>query len=329
MKDKKAFQEAIFTISSEEFTTLALELFRFQSANNPVYAIFIKELGIDPLRIQTIDQIPFLPVEFFKTHRIVTFPTYSDPVIFRSSGTTGMQFSEHVLFDLPHYLKVSETIFESFYGALENYVVLALLPAYLDRPDSSLVAMADHFIKKAQPGSGFFNKDLKGVVKAIENSQKEGKKVFLLGVTFALLDLAEKFELNLSGHIVMETGGMKGRRKEMIREELHEILTSAFHADAIHSEYGMTELLSQGYSKGNGIFETPRWMKVLLRDANDPLTCSANITSGGVNIIDLANVDSCAFIATQDLGKMYPNGTFEILGRFDYTDMRGCNLLYV
>ena len=308
---------------------MALELFRFQSTRNPVYAHFMRELRIDPLGVHSLEQIPFLPVEFFKTHKIVTDPAYAESIIFRSSGTTGMQFSEHILFDLPHYLKVSETIFQSFYGSLEDYIVLALLPAYLDRPDSSLVAMSDHFVQMAQPGSGFYNKDLEGVAKAIDRAKKEGKKVFLLGVTFALLDLAEKFELDLSGHIVMETGGMKGRRKEMIREELHEILTTAFHVETIHSEYGMTELLSQGYSKGNGIFDTPPWMRVLLRDPNDPLTLSTNIMSGGVNVIDLANVDSCAFIATQDLGKRHSNGSFEILGRFDHVDVRGCNLLYV
>lgn len=329
MDTKESFREAIFSTREHNFEQRAIELFQYQAVHNLFYGQFLEKLGVSVDSIDSISKIPFLPVEFFKNHTIITEPISSEPIIFRSSGTTGMQFSKHYVYDLPFYHTSSLLTFEQFYGPIEDYIVLALLPAYLDRPDSSLVSMADFFIQNAKPGSGFFNKDLNNVAHAIKLAKSNGQKVFLLGVTFALLDLAEQFPMDLDGHVIMETGGMKGRRKEMIREELHSILTKAFNVQSIHSEYGMTELLSQGYSKGEGIFKTAPWMKIILRDTNDPLTCNENIKSGGVNIIDLANVDSCAFIATQDLGKMYPDGTFEILGRFDHADVRGCNLMYV
>jgi hypothetical protein len=273
--------------------------------------------------------MPYLPVGFFRDHSVVTGPMPSDPTIFTSSSTTGSLPSRHFVTDPELYRNSFLNGFNQFYGDPSQYAFLALLPGYLERPGSSIIYMMEHFIKMTEKnGSGFYLDDMEGLKERILKIREEGKhRILLFGVSFALLEMAENYPVNLNGHIIMETGGMKGRRKELVRQELHEILCDAFHVDSIHSEYGMTELLSQAYSKGSGIFRTPPWMKVLIRDINDPLTILPPGETGGINIVDLANLHSCAFIATQDLGKIYEDGSFEVLGRFDNSDIRGCNLM--
>lgn len=313
--------------NSPDFEKLALEIFQFQAKNNAVYKQFIELLNIQPSTIKKLTNIPFLPIEFFKSHKIVA-TTNKIQQTFLSSGTTGMQQSKHFVTDISLYEESYLNGFNNFYGNIENYTVLALLPAYLEREGSSLIYMVDDFIKKSKkPKSGFYLDNLEELAKNLKELDKKGEKTLLIGVSFALLDLVETYKFQLKNTIIMETGGMKGRRKELIREELHEILKEGFGVKEIHSEYGMTELLSQAYSKGNGIFECPPWMKILTRDTEDALTILPEGKSGGINVIDLANINSCSFIATQDLGKTYANGTFEVLGRFDNSDIRGCNLL--
>ncbi|SFS39488.1 LuxE/PaaK family acyltransferase [Lutibacter maritimus] len=313
--------------NSPDFEKLALEIFQFQAKNNAVYKQFIELLNIQPSTIKKLTNIPFLPIEFFKSHKIVA-TTNKIQQTFLSSGTTGMQQSKHFVTDISLYEESYLNGFKIFYGNIENYTVLALLPAYLEREGSSLIYMVDDFIKKSKkPKSGFYLNNLEELAKNLKELDKKGEKTLLIGVSFALLDLVETYKFQLKNTIIMETGGMKGRRKELIREELHQILKEGFGVKEIHSEYGMTELLSQAYSKGNGIFECPPWMKILTRDTEDALTILSTGKSGGINIIDLANKNSCSFIATQDLGKTYANGTFEVLGRFDNSDIRGCNLL--
>ncbi len=317
----------IFSVNSKnQFESLALEIFRFQAKNCQVYSDFIKHLHIDINTVKTIDKIPFLPVQFFKSHKIVSNKKLIEQT-FLSSGTDGIQ-SQHQVTDISLYEKSYRNGFQHFYGNIEDYIVLALLPSYLEREGSSLIYMVDDLIKKSNNiESGFFLKNTQKLTKIIENHSKNSKKLLILGVSYALLDLVELQKFDLKNAIVMETGGMKGRRKEMIREELHATLSEGFGVEKIHSEYGMTELLSQGYSKGNGIFKTPSWMKILIRDTEDALTILPIGKTGGLNVIDLANFNSCSFIATQDLGKVHCDGTFEILGRFDNSDIRGCNLL--
>ena len=313
--------------SSRDFEQVALDTFKFQAKHNTPYNTFIKHLGIDASSVNRIEEIPFLPIEFFKSHQIVS---NSNPVekIFLSSGTTGQTQSKHYVTDLKVYEESFEKGFDFFYGNIEDYTVLALLPAYLEREGSSLVYMADALIKASKkPKSGFYLHNLETLAKHLQELDNQGEKVLLIGVSFALLDLIEQYNFNLKNTIIMETGGMKGRRKELIRTELHAILKEGFGVNAIHSEYGMTELLSQAYSKGNGIFACPPWMKILIRDTEDPLTILNANKSGGINVIDLANINSCSFIATQDLGKVYLDGTFEVIGRFDNSDIRGCNLM--
>ncbi|AOW21034.1 LuxE/PaaK family acyltransferase [Urechidicola croceus] len=319
--------ETIFSIKSEEeFTQKALEVFRFQAENCLVYKEFIKHLNINVNLVNTVLEIPFLPIQFFKSHKIVSNKNTVNQ-IFLSSGTGGTQ-SQHFVTDLSIYEESYRRGFEYFYGDIKDYVVLALLPSYLERDGSSLIYMVDDLIKKSRNSeSGFFLENTQEMTKIIENSSKNDEKLLILGVSYALLDLVERQKFDLKNAIIMETGGMKGRRKEMIREELHEILCDGFGVDMIHSEYGMTELLSQGYSKGNGVFETPPWMKILIRDTEDALTLLPQGKVGGVNVIDLANINSCSFIATQDLGKKTSENSFEVLGRFDNSDIRGCNLL--
>lgn len=315
------------TLNSTDFEKLAIEVFRFQSQHNAVYKQFIGLLKINPLTVQTIADIPFLPIEFFKSHRILS-STNEIQETFLSSGTTGQTQSKHFVTDIAIYEESFTKGFEHFYGTIEEYTVLALLPSYLERNGSSLIYMANNFIEKSNnPKSGFYLHNLDELRENLQKLDENNQKVLLIGVSFALLDLVETYKFNLKNTIVMETGGMKGRRKELIREELHQILKEGFGVSEIHSEYGMTELLSQGYSKGNGIFECPPWMKILTRDPEDALTILPEGKSGGINVIDLANINSCSFIATQDLGKTYANGTFEVLGRFDNSDIRGCNLL--
>ena len=313
--------------TATEFNEMALKIFKFQASHNTVYKNFINLLNINVNSIQKIEQIPFLPIQFFKTHQVVS-SSKKEQQVFLSSGTTGNNQSKHFVTDLAVYEKSFRKGFEYFYGKIETYTVLALLPSYLERQGSSLIYMVNDFIQKSNnPKSGFFLNNLDELSENLRELDQNNDKVLLIGVSFALLDLIEKYQFNLKNTVVMETGGMKGKRKELIREELHYILQKGFGVEKIHSEYGMTELLSQAYSKGNGIFECPPWMKVLTRDTEDPLTILPKGKSGGLNIIDLANINSCSFIATQDLGKVYPNNTFEVLGRFDHSDIRGCNLL--
>lgn len=321
-------QEKIFNIKSEkEFNTLALEVFNFQFENNKVYRSFCDLLYIHPSDVKKAEDIPFLPIGFFKTHNVVS--CVQKPVIsFSSSGTTGSVTSKHHVTDLSIYEESYLSGFKQFYDAIEDYVVLALLPSYLEREGSSLIYMVDDLIKKSKhPESGFYLNNLEEINEKLIALDQSGQKVLLIGVSFALLDLIEQYQFQLKNTIVMETGGMKGRRKEIIRPELHQLLKDGFGVSEIHSEYGMTELLSQAYSKGNGIFECPPWMKVFTRDTEDPLSIQKVNRTGGINVIDLANINSCSFIATQDLGKTHNDDSFEILGRFDHSDIRGCNLM--
>lgn len=321
--------DRIFSIrNDEQFQELALEIFQFQAAENPVYKAYLDHLGISPASIETLDKIPFLPVEFFKKHRVVTGDRDHE-VIFESSGTTGESVSKHYVCDPELYRQSFTSTFKQFYGDPSGYCILALLPSYLERQNSSLVFMANNLINlSGHPGSGFYLDDINGLIHQLEILEKEHQPTLLLGVSFALLDLVENPLPDLMNTIVMETGGMKGRREELTRRELHERLSLGLKLGFIHSEYGMTELLSQAYSKKDGVFHTPPWMKVQIRDPYDPFSLMSRDSSGGINIIDLANLYSCSFIATQDIGKIIPEGGFEVLGRFDNSDIRGCNLMW-
>jgi len=321
-------KQQVFSIKTEqEFEQAALQTFRRQAANCAIYREFITGLNIDPKTVQSVEQIPFLPIEFFKSHAVVSCKAPPE-ITFTSSGTTGIVTSSHFVTEVNWYTESFRKAFDLFYGDIEKYTILALLPAYLERPGSSLIYMADDLIKRSKdPDSGFFLYDHDKLYRQLRKQQEVQKPTILIGVTFALLDFIENYTLNFPELTVMETGGMKGRRKEMIREELHSQLYSGFGVKTIHSEYGMTELLSQAYSKGNGIFNCPPWMKIVIRDTNDPFTIVNSGRAGGVSVIDLANFNSCSFIATQDLGKVYADNSFEVLGRFDNSDIRGCNLL--
>lgn len=321
-------KQRIFSIQNDkQFEAATLEIFRFQAENCVVYKEFISGLHIDPSTIKTVDQIPFLPIEFFKSHRVLSTHDESQ-VIFTSSGTTGIITSRHFVTDVSWYTESFRRAFALFYGDIERYTVLALLPSYLERDGSSLIYMADDLIRQSKsPDSGFFLYNNDELFALLKKQQNAGKPTLLIGVTFALLDFVENCQINFPELIVMETGGMKGRRKEMIREELHRILCAGFGVSTIHSEYGMTELLSQAYSKGEGVFNCPPWMKIITRDTNDPMTILENGRAGGINVVDLANINSCSFIATKDLGRIFGDGSFEVLGRFDNSDIRGCNLL--
>ncbi|MBD1421818.1 LuxE/PaaK family acyltransferase [Sphingobacterium chuzhouense] len=321
-------QERIFSIDSEEkFNEVCLEVYHYQKVNCPVYGKYVDLLGKAKTDINHYTQIPFLPIDFFKTQQILA-EGHQAEITFTSSGTTGMVTSQHQVADLSWYEKSFRSCFQRFYGEVENIAVLALLPSYLERSGSSLIYMVDDLIEGSQhPSSGYFLYNHEDLCSTLLELKKSGTKTLLIGVTYALLDFCEQYQVDFSNLMVMETGGMKGKRKEMIREELHRILTKGFGVEKIHSEYGMTELLSQGYSFGDGIFRTPPWMKVLMRDTNDPLSLIEHGKTGAINVIDLANYYSCSFIATQDLGKLHEEGSFEILGRFDNSDIRGCNLL--
>ena len=321
-------KDLIFNITSEaSFNAAALAVFKHQFEHNSVYRSFCDLLYKHPSEVKTVEQIPFLPIQFFKSHTVVSNSKSADAT-FTSSGTTGSIVSKHFVSDLEIYKQSFRRGFKSFYGAIEKYTVLALLPSYLEREGSSLVYMANDMITQSnQPESGFYLHDLEALKNTLLKIEAKRQKTLLIGVSYALLDLIEAHSFKLKHITVMETGGMKGKRKELVKSELHTILKHGFGVDKIHSEYGMTELLSQAYSKGDGIFNTPPWMKILTRDPEDALSIQPIGKSGGVNIIDLANINSCAFIATQDLGKIHSNGTFEILGRFDESDIRGCNLM--
>ena len=322
--------DGIFSIdSSSSFLTKALDIFHHQYHTNRVYREFCNYLNVNPDDVRNLEGIPFLPIEFFKTKTILS-GNENPKITFTSSGTTGSQVSRHIITDLKLYEESFSRAFELFYGDVKDYCVLALLPSYLEREGSSLIYMVDKLIEKSKHvESGFYLDDLGDLTHRLLALQNSGSKVLLIGVSFALLDLAEIKKLDLKNTVIMETGGMKGRRKEMIRNELHTLLKEAFGVKQIHSEYGMTELLSQAYSSGNGIFKCPPWMKIMTRDTEDPLSIQAHGKTGGINVIDLANVNSCSFIATQDLGKTFEDGSFEILGRFDHSDVRGCNLMVI
>ena len=310
------------------FRAAALDVFNYQARHTPVYRDYLAALGVEPSSVQELEQIPFLPIEFFKSHSVLVEWKKAE-VVFESSGTAGTSSSYHHVSDTSLYHKSFTTAFQQFYGDPDKYCILALLPAYLERTASSLVHMMDQLITESgHPDSGFYLHNLEELASLLQKRNEDQYPTLLVGVSFALLDLAEQHPMTLGDHIVvMETGGMKGQRKEMVRGELHGQLKSAFEQSSIHSEYGMTELLSQAYSKGEGVFRCPPWMKILVRDPNDPLELLAAGQSGGINVIDLANLNSCSFIATGDLGKVFEDGSFEVLGRFDHSDTRGCNLL--
>lgn len=318
----------IFQIGSKkEFEKITLKVFRFQYDNNKVYRDFCTLLKKDKTNVKSIDTIPFLPIQFFKSHDILS-STDTIQNTFTSSGTTGMSTSKHHVTDLEFYEESYRLAFRQFYGNIEDYAVLALLPSYLEREGSSLIHMVDDLIELSNNHeSGFYLNNYDDLIEKLVRLDNEGQNIILIGVTYALLDLVEKQNFNLKNTIIMETGGMKGRRKEIIREELHDILCKGFGVSEIHSEYGMTELLSQAYSLGDGVFECPSWMQILVRDPEDALTYVKEGKTGGINVIDLANINSCSFIATQDLGKTTGNNAFEVLGRFDNSDIRGCNLM--
>ena len=318
----------IFTISNQkQFEKVALKVFRFQYENNEVYRAFCELLNIEKGSVKALQQIPFLPIQFFKSHNVVS-SSEAIQQTFTSSGTTGMITSKHLVTDVSLYEESYRNAFSEFYGNIEDYAVLALLPSYLEREGSSLIYMVNDLIERSNnPNSGFYLHNYDELTAKLTELDASGHNVLLIGVTYALLDLIEHQQFQLKNTIIMETGGMKGQRKEMIREELHEILCNGFGVNSIHSEYGMTELLSQAYSLGNGIFECPNWMSVLIRDTEDALTYVDYGKTGGINVIDLANINSCSFISTQDLGKKYANNSFEVLGRFDNSDIRGCNLM--
>lgn len=317
-----------FSISSNAHRNeAAIEIFRHQAEHCAIYQQYLKGIKVNALEIQNATDIPYLPISFFKTHRVST-SDFTPEITFTSSGTTGSNTSRHLVRSLDTYRRAFQQAFELQYGSPADYVIHALLPSYLEREGSSLILMTEELITQAQPGSGFFLRHHEELQSLLLANEIAGKKNLLLGVTFALLDFAEAMPTSLPNTIIMETGGMKGRRKELIREEVHRILKQSFGVSQIHSEYGMTELLSQAYSQGDGIFRCPPWMSVSVRDVQDPLN-NFPTGKGGLNIIDLANIDSCAFIATQDLGIVHPDGTFEVTGRFDHADVRGCNLMVV
>lgn len=325
-KSTREWIDKILTVNTVSFEALAITAFEIQYHHNPIYAAFAKAVGKIPGKVTTLTNIPFLPVSFFKTH-LVTTSQYNPSLYFESSGTTGIQNSRHAVKDSALYEASFLACFQQFYGNPEDWCIIGLLPAYLERQHSSLVYMVNILINKSNnPASGFYLNEFDILNNLLQQQEAAGKKTLLLGVTFALLDFAEQYPQQLKHTIVMETGGMKGRREEWTRQQVHTFLQQKLGTNSIHSEYGMTELLSQGYSSGNGIFNTPSWLKILVRQDDDPLTVAAQ-GSGLINIIDLANIYSCCFIATDDVGTIHPNGCFEIAGRRDNSDLRGCSLL--
>ena len=320
----------IFSIQSEEdFQNVALEVFRYQAQENEVYKNFLNFLNVDYSTVKHTNEIPFLPIQFFKKFELISGNREVEKV-FTSSGTTGMATSKHLVKDLALYHYSLEKCFEQFYGPLSNYTIFALLPSYLERTGSSLIDMVEYWIEKSgSDKSGFYLYNHDELYENLIDHEKTGKKAILIGVSFALLDFVENYKMNLQHTIVMETGGMKGRKKEITREELHSILKNGFGTNEIHSEYGMTELLSQGYSRGDLTFKSPNWMRILIRETEDPFQYVEEGKTGGVNVIDLANYNSISFIATDDLGKKITHNQFEILGRFDHSDVRGCNLMVI
>ena len=326
--DFTAFKHSIFNLQSlSEFNEIALSLFRYQYKNNKIYKSFVDALGVSESKVYHPEQIPFLPVSFFKTHKIIT-GDFTAELVFESSGTTGMETSKHYVADAALYQQSFTNGLNLFYGDLSKYAVFALLPSYLERGNSSLVYMVEKIMLQSnRQMGGFFLNNLNELQQQLIAATQQGLKIMLFGVTFALLDMIENHPVTIPDAIIIETGGMKGRRKELTRMELHEQLCKGFGVDKIHSEYGMTELLSQAWSAGDGIFRCPPWMRIMIADTNDPLSYLETGRTGGINIIDLANFHSSSFIATQDLGRVFEDETFEVLGRFDNSDIRGCSLL--
>ncbi|NVJ48671.1 MAG: acyl transferase [Cytophagia bacterium] len=321
--------ERIKTVKPDQFESLALDVFKLQYQHNEVYRKWCTSLGKTPENVNQLERIPFLPIEFFKSH-IIMSGEWKAEATFESSGTTGKDTSKHLVKDEAFYLENCRLAFEQIYGPLNDYVILALLPSYLERGNSGLVSMVNYFIQKTESeDSGFYLNEFALLKDKLFQLQKAGKKVLLWGVTFALLDFAENYSIDFPELVIMETGGMKGRREELVRTEVHEVLKAAFGVPFIHSEYGMTELFSQAYSKGNGVFEPSDTMKVIGRDINDPLSYPSSHRTTAFNIIDLANINTCSFIETKDLGFVDKEGRFEVKGRMDNSDIRGCNLLVV
>lgn len=324
---RAALVERIHRVTPADFDALAVDIFHYQAENNAVYATYLDLIGVRPTQVKQLTDIPFLPIRLFKSHSIMT-GQWQPVRIFSSSGTTGVTTSRHALREEALYQQVSRRGFRHIYGALHDYAILALLPSYLEREGSSLVYMADDFIRQSRYAeSGFFLHDLDALIDRLQQLGRQGAPVLLLGVSFALLELAQQHPMPLGNTIVMETGGMKGRRRELTREELHKELRAAFGVNNIHSEYGMTELLSQAYSTGAGIFRPSPTLRIMIRDRTDPFHLQPPGKTGGINVIDLANVDTVSFIATEDIGRVGADHSFEVLGRIDDSDLRGCNLL--
>lgn len=325
-------ENKVFTTTPATFATRAIEVFKFQYQYCKVYQQYCKQLKVDVKKVDAIIKIPFLPISFFKSHCITT-ATKEPSIIFESSGTTGSINSKHFISNIDMYQQSYLQCFQQFYGAIDNWCIIGLLPSYLERNNSSLVYMVNDLIAKSNhTKSGFYLHDTAKLATTLQQLELTNTNTLLIGVTFALLDFAEQFPQHLHHTIIMETGGMKGRRAEITRPQIHQILMEAFNATSIHSEYGMTELLSQSYSKGNGIFNSPSWKKILIRSIDDPFYINdvqPETISGAANIIDLANMYSCSFIATDDAAKLYPDGSFEIIGRLDHASIRGCSLLTV
>jgi phenylacetate-coenzyme A ligase PaaK-like adenylate-forming protein len=328
MNGLKSFKERLKILNDNSINGYLLELFNFQVNNNPVYREYVKAIGINARSIVKSEDVPFLPISLFKYRKIKT-TSWNEELIFESSGTAGMDTSKHYIQDEGFYKDISTTIFQQFYGNPKDYVILALLPSYLERKNSSLIYMVRNLIKLSKSEySEFYLSNFEELRERILYlKQNSDRKIILWGVTFALLDFAQGFPMDMRDSIILETGGMKGRGEEVIREEVHKILKKSFQVEAIHSEYGMTELLSQAYSIKDGLYKCPPWMRVFTREINDPFCINQDGRQGVINIIDLANIHSCAFIATEDLGRVHPDGTFEVLGRLDNSDMRGCNFL--
>ena len=320
--------EKIFNIQNHsDFKKQCLDIYHFQYQNNYVYQNYCNMICENPININEINKIPFLPISFFKTKKILSVDKFEK--VFYSSGTTTKSRSKHFISDLKLYQESFINNFRLNYGNINQYTIIALLPNYYENKDSSLIYMVERLIKLTKSNeSGFYLDDYSKLSKKlIELEIKNDRKTILIGVPYALLDLIDFNQFQLNNTIIMETGGMKGKRKEMVRKELHEKLKLGFGVKKIHSEYGMTELLSQAYSKGDGVFKTPSWMKVFIRDINDAQNLDFNKKSGAINIIDLANYNSCSFIATDDMGKLVNDDEFEVIGRIDNSDLRGCNLL--
>ncbi len=322
---REKIKNKILNLLASDFDEIALEVFHYQYQYNRFYKQFVDLLGINISLIDNIYQIPHLPIQFFKNFSIQS-GNFDPEAIFTSSGTTSSTQSRHNVREIDWYNQISESIFRNAYGELEDMRILALLPSYLERKGSSLIHMVQHFMNQNRGQGGFYLNEFEQLISELQKDF-DGKTL-LIGVSFALLDLAENYNLELKDTIVMETGGMKGRRKEMTRQELHDILSNTFGIEKIHSEYGMTELMSQAYSKGNGVFKMNNFLKIWTRDISDPFNMEKVGRVGAINIIDLGNLDSCSFLATDDLGRVGENNTFEVLGRLDKSDIRGCNLMY-